>query len=91
MIATNNVERITPSKVYKTYAKSAALSGNVDLVADGDGLCRSIYCAEAGDLVVTKPDGTNETIPFVAGMLLPIVAKGLVASGSTVKGIVVLW
>lgn len=86
-----NPERLSSSKVYNGYALAGILGGDVDLVADGGGICRMISCATAGNLVVTRPDGTNVTIPFAAGQTQPICAKALVAASSTVTGIAVLW
>lgn len=80
------------SQNYKAYASSGVLSGNVDLTSGDElgGACRAIYCAQAGNLVVTRLDGTSVTIPFAAGVTLNVVAKALVASGSTAQGILVM-
>ncbi|MFA6267770.1 MAG: hypothetical protein WC670_18890 [Pseudolabrys sp.] len=46
-------------------------------------------CGAAGDLVVTKPGGGDETIPVLAGMVLPI-GFTKVKAASTATGILVM-
>lgn len=81
------------SRFYIHYAAVA----NTDLYAVGPNDSEEVPCAEihvygAGDLVVTRVDGTNVTIAGIpAGAVLPIEAKALVAAGSTATNVLVLW
>lgn len=85
-------DALTSSQTFKVYAPSVVLSGDVDLTSTSEigGYSRRIYCNEAGNLVVTRLDGTDITVPFLAGTAHDLVVKGLKASGSTVKGILVM-
>jgi hypothetical protein len=87
-----NPSSLFSSEMFKAYAPSGVLSGDVDLTASDQlgGPCRAIYCATAGTLVVTRLDGTNVSLVFVAGATMNVVARALVASGSTATGITVM-
>lgn len=70
---------------------------NQDLYAQGPNDGEDVPPAEihvygAGDLVVTRVDGTNVTLAGLpAGTVLPIEIRALVASGSTATNVLVLW
>lgn len=64
---------------------------NSNAFGDNGRQCRAIRCGGAGDLVVTRPDGTNVTLDFTAGEMQPVRAKALVASGSTATDVTVYW
>lgn len=46
-------------------------------------------CGAAGNLVVTRKDGTDETIPVLAGMVLPI-SFLKVKAATTATGVLVM-
>ncbi len=80
------------SRHYRFYATVS----NTNLYTDGPNSDEEVPCAEihvygAGDLVVTRVDGTNVTMSLAAGAVLPIEARALVASGSTATNVLVLW
>lgn len=70
---------------------------NTNLYTAGPSTGTNIPCAEihvfgAGDLVVTRVDGTNVTFTGLpAGAVLPVEAGALVASGSTATNVLVIW
>jgi hypothetical protein len=90
---TTNPDRLGSAPFAKSYATSAVLGADVDLVADGGGPCRGIRVGVAGNLVVTCARGAaSVTIYNVAvGELIAIQATALVASGSTAEKITVFW
>lgn len=54
--------------------------------------CRRIVAGSSGTLVITGLDGTNVTFPVSnAGQVIDLQATGLVAAGSTVTNVVVVW
>lgn len=58
----------------------------------GDIMPRALLVLTPGDLVVTKRDGTNETLPNAGqAMLFPVQVRALVAVGSDAYDIVVLY
>ena len=72
---------------------------NYDIVANAPGvenpqdvgrMCCAIMCGVAGNLVVTRENGTDVTIPFASGQTLLIQAKAL-KSTSTAENVFVMW
>jgi len=56
-------------------------------------MCRAIYVGDADGTLVVKDDGgnTRTLAGLKAGVVLPIKAAELVASGSDVTNIIVMW
>jgi hypothetical protein len=81
------------------YVQYATLAADKDLLVDGptatasnkDRPCRRIVPGSTGNLVVMRPDGTNQTLTVTAGQILDIQAIKLVASGSTNMAVLVHW
>lgn len=72
-------------------AWNGAVGANFDIRASLGQPCRAIYVGHGGSLVVTRPDGTSVTIPYVwEGSVLPIQAVALTAAGSTAHSILLL-
>lgn len=69
------------SETFKTYASASAV--NFTDSTEINGYCRAIYSPTAGTLVVTRLDGTNVTLTFVAGGQLNVVAKAMVSGTAT--------
>lgn len=84
----SNPDNLASSPFYESYSGVVA---DRNLVAIGNNVCRAIRVTTAGDLVVTRPDGTNVTLPFASGETQAIQAKAIVASGSTAQGVTVYW
>lgn len=84
---------LTPASLHSSplYDHFSGPVTDRDLVALGGAVCRAIRVTTAGDLVVTRPDGTNVTLPFASGETQTIQAKALVSSGSTAQGVTVYW
>ena len=84
------VNSIDTSEKYLSYS---SISSDIDLLTVEGGAgrpCRFIYCGGAGDLVVTKNDGNDETIPVSAGYVHLGSAKA-VKSTSTVTNVTIYW
>lgn len=84
-------QQTDPSDFYKAYSGAVA---NTNLLTEPPSrrVSRGIIPGTAGALTVTRPDGTNVTFPaLLAGICYPIQASALVASGSTVQNVAVLW
>lgn len=81
------------STFFKYFATAA---GGIDILAQGPGgptktLNAQIHVLTAGDLSVTRIDGTVVLIPAVpAGYILPLSVRSINAA-STASGILVLW
>lgn len=82
------------------YVNYPTLVANKDLLVDGptrtapEGrmACRRIKVTASGSLVVTRPDGTNQTLTgLVAGETLDIQAVAIIAAGTTVTSCIVHW
>lgn len=74
---------------YQTYAGAVA---DTDLVAEGKAPCRRIRAKVAGTLVVKRmSDNALVTLNFLAGEQQDVMASALVAAGTTVTDITVLW
>lgn len=60
-----------------TKAVLIAPSDTVNFVAQGtsDNLCSAIYCGAAGNVVVVFQDGSTATFIVIAGQILPLKAK----------------
>ena len=80
-------DSLTTSYDYVSYASVAS---DQDLVAAGGGQCRWIYCGGAGDLVVTKPDGTDDTIVAVDGYV-HMGAASVIKAATTATNITVYF
>ncbi len=76
----------------KSYALAGALSGDVDLNADGGEPCRAIRVGTAGDLAIVNASGTSTVIPsLLAGETIRVRASKLLAAGTTAQKITALW
>lgn len=82
------------------YIHYAAVGGNLDLMAlDPKGqnrMCRRISSngpsiGNVATLVVTRGDGTNQTLTIVGGSSLEIQARAIVAAGTTATNVCVYW
>lgn len=95
---TRTTREIYSGDFYKFYSSFAS---DIDLAADshtatGYGRaqrnCRRIVPFTSGNIVVTRPDGTNVTITgVVAGQILDIQASKIISSGTTITSALVLW
>ena len=70
------------------YAAGITASDSVDLANP----VRAIYVGGAGSVVITTVAGTDVTFSGLpAGMILPVRAKRVKATGTTATGLVGLW
>lgn len=84
-------QQTDPSDFYKAYSGAVA-DKNLLTEPPSRRPSRGIIPGTTGALTVTRLDGTNVTFPaLLAGVCYPIQAIALVASGSTVTGVSVLW
>ena len=69
-------------------AAAITASDSVDIVAP----IRAIYVGSAGSVVITTVAGTDVTFAGLpAGMILPVRAQRVKATGTTATGLVGLW
>jgi hypothetical protein len=86
----NNPNSKLPSKFYFAVAGAVA---NLDFTSDAACVAaqcnttREIWVGTSGDLVVTRPDGTDVTLKGVVGRLPPIQIVGVKAAGSTAQNV----
>ena len=80
-------DELTTSYDFKDYA---AVSGDIDLVAEFGRPCRWIYCAEPGDLIMEDRHGNEVKAVAVAGANI-ICSPVVIKSASTVTNILVCW
>lgn len=71
---------VEPSADYEQFASLAAAEAGQTIQQKPT---RMIRCLADGTLVVKQPDGTQRTLTVEAGIDEPIVAIGIVASGSS--------
>lgn len=92
-MATLPNENTSPVAVHWTILTSFGSDINLTAHAQGPlGLpARSIEFNSAGTLVVTKPNGVNETVVAAAGYQLNGSVSAIVASGTTVTKVTVYW
>lgn len=84
-----SIDALNTSPFYKTYA---TVPSDVDLKAEfGGASARWIRVAGAGDLVVERQDGTEETIPALAGGDIHFGACGTLKSTTTALPLTVYW
>ncbi len=70
------------------YAAAITASDSVDLANP----VRAIYIGGAGNVVITTVAGNDVTFSGLpAGMILPVRAKRVKATGTTATGLVGLW
>jgi hypothetical protein len=93
MAAVKPNEDAAPVAIFWTILTSFV--ADIDLTAHAQGPlgqpARSIEFNSTGNLVVTKPNGSNETVAGVAGYELNGQVAKIVASGTTVTKVTVYW
>jgi hypothetical protein len=75
-----------PPRSYRNAA-AATPSDTTDLPS----VSRALLARVAGDISVITIDGTTIALPVQAGVIFPISAKRVRATGTTATGIFALW
>jgi hypothetical protein len=88
-------QEVESAYFYKFYSSFGAdinlLTEDTD-TSGGGSPCRRIIPFTSGNIVVTRPDGTNVTITGVfAGQVLDIQAKTIVSASTTITSALVCW